>query len=248
MSFEVEDITKGSDPSMFRLRKTPPDNDDQASTAVGDTPTSGLDAAAQTMVRRQPPQLPSRPLTSSGYPSEYGRRPADPRSSVRQADSAAANAGGDRCLTIGRDVQLIGKVSACDQMTVDGLAEITLNGARHLRIGAPGHFKGHVDVSEADIAGRFEGELTVRAKLIVRATAQISGVIRYGHLVVEAGGQIAGEINGLEEEEGSETRKAPPQPSRENVTATVSAAAAPRRDAGVPSQIITPSPPIPSKV
>lgn len=247
MSPDVGDRTKGSDSNMFRLRKGTQDNDNHAAPASGDTPPAGVDVAAGTMARRQPPQLPSRPLTSSGYPSEYGRRPVDPRNPTAQADTGNANTGRDRCLTVGRDVQLIGKVSACDQMSVDGYAEITLNGARHLRIGAPGHFKGHVDVSEADIAGRFDGELTVRAKLTVRATARISGVIRYGHIVVEAGGQIAGEISGLEDEDTTENEKAPPQSLGGNETATANRIAAPNRGPGLPSQLVTQGTPLPSK-
>jgi cytoskeletal protein CcmA (bactofilin family) len=103
-------------------------------------------------------------------------------------------------MVVGRDVHLTGKVSACDQLTVDGIVEITLTDARLLRIGQSGHFKGHVDVAEAEIAGHFEGDLTVREKLTVLSTAHITGIIRYGHIVVEAGGHLAGEISGLNED------------------------------------------------
>ena len=47
------------------------------------------------------------------------------------------------------------------------------------------------------MACRFEGELTVRDRLTVRATGRISGKIRYGRIIVEAGGELAGEIAAL---------------------------------------------------
>ena len=49
--------------------------------------------------------------------------------------------------------------------------------------------------------GRFDGELIARDRLIVRASGRVSGKIRYGSIIVDAGGQIAGEIGALEREE-----------------------------------------------
>ncbi|MBA4329426.1 MAG: cell shape determination protein CcmA, partial [Polaromonas sp.] len=40
----------------------------------------------------------------------------------------------------------------------------------------------------------FDGNLTVRQKLVIYATGKVTGKIRYGKLVIEEGGQLAGEI------------------------------------------------------
>jgi cytoskeletal protein CcmA (bactofilin family) len=39
--------------------------------------------------------------------------------------------------------------------------------------------------------------LTVRERLIVRPGGRVTGRVRYGNIVVEAGGQIAGEVESL---------------------------------------------------
>ena len=46
----------------------------------------------------------------------------------------------------------------------------------------------------AEIRGEFNGNLTVRDKLVIYSTGKVTGTIRYGKLVVEEGGQISGEI------------------------------------------------------
>ena len=46
----------------------------------------------------------------------------------------------------------------------------------------------------AEIRGEFNGNLTVRQKLVIYSTGKVTGTIRYGKLVIEEGGQLAGEI------------------------------------------------------
>ncbi len=42
--------------------------------------------------------------------------------------------------------------------------------------------------------GRFEGTLTVRKRLVIRATGRVSGTIRYGQIEIECGGRISGDV------------------------------------------------------
>ena len=58
-------------------------------------------------------------------------------------------------------------------------------------------FKGSADVEEADISGRFEGELIARDRLVVRTGGLINGTIRYGCIVIESGGEISGDMQAL---------------------------------------------------
>ena len=44
---------------------------------------------------------------------------------------------------------------------------------------------------EADIRGRFDGDLVVHKRLLIRATGRVSGAIRYGEIEIEAGGKIS---------------------------------------------------------
>jgi cytoskeletal protein CcmA (bactofilin family) len=55
-------------------------------------------------------------------------------------------------------------------------------------------FKGSTSIEEAEVSGRFEGNLTVRKRLLIKATGRVSGTIRYGQIEIECGGQISGDI------------------------------------------------------
>ena len=64
---------------------------------------------------------------------------------------------------------------------------------------ASGRFtNGKAEVEEAEISGVYEGELTVRNRLLIRSTGQVKGTVRYGEIEVERGGRISGTISMLE--------------------------------------------------
>lgn len=108
-------------------------------------------------------------------------------------------------LIVGRDISLSGAITACDKLVVEGTVEANLTDAGSIDIAESGLFKGSAEVDEAEIGGRFEGSLTVRKKLTIRATGRVTGKVRYARLVVEAGGEIAGTVEVL-------TQPAQPQP------------------------------------
>ncbi len=99
-------------------------------------------------------------------------------------------------LLMGRDINLKGgQISSCKRLTLDGqIVDAVLTGAQILEVSPLGTFKGKAEVDEAIIAGRFEGELTARKRLIVRESGSITGKVRYGTIVIEPGGQISGEM------------------------------------------------------
>ncbi len=78
---------------------------------------------------------------------------------------------------------------------VEGAVEATLNDTMALEIAESGRFTGGCEVEEADISGVYEGDLTVRKRLFVRATGRLTGTVHYGELELERGGQIAGNIS-----------------------------------------------------
>lgn len=139
--------------------------------------------------------IPARPLGNPGFPIDIGRR-ADSAGGPGKADPAPA-AGRDKHLIIGKEVRLKGEVMACDKLVVEGEVEIHLSGCRTLQIGPSGVFRGKAEVTDADIAGRFEGEIMTKERLAVRGTGRVAGKIRYGQITIDAGGQVTGEITGL---------------------------------------------------
>lgn len=100
-------------------------------------------------------------------------------------------------LIVGPDVKLKGaEILDCDTLVVEGRVEATMD-SRIMRIAESGGYVGTVGVDIAEISGRFEGELTVRTQLLIRASGRVSGKIRYGRIVIEDGGEISGDVQGL---------------------------------------------------
>lgn len=98
-------------------------------------------------------------------------------------------------LLVGKEISLSGEITACDTLVVEGSVEATLENSHRIEIAEGGRFKGKVAIHEAEIAGSFEGDLTVRDKLLIRSTGIITGKVIFGSLEVEHGGRIKGEIS-----------------------------------------------------
>ncbi|RLJ38499.1 polymer-forming cytoskeletal protein [Acidovorax sp. 106] len=97
-------------------------------------------------------------------------------------------------LTVGPNIKLKGvEITDCDTLVVEGTVEATMD-SRVIQISENGAFKGSAEIDIAEIHGEFNGTLTVRQKLVIYSTGKVNGKIRYGKLVVEEGGQLAGEI------------------------------------------------------
>ncbi len=112
---------------------------------------------------------------------------------VAPAAGSAAREGGSK-LTVGPNIKLKGvEITDCDTLVVEGLVEATMD-SRVMQIAEHGAFKGSAEIDIAEIHGEFDGNLTVRQKLVIYATGKVTGKIRYGKLVIEEGGQLAGEI------------------------------------------------------
>jgi cytoskeletal protein CcmA (bactofilin family) len=101
---------------------------------------------------------------------------------------------GLRTLTVGREISLSGEIASCDTLIVEGSIEANLSNCRDVDIAESGMFKGSADIDNADVRGIFEGNLTVRKRLLIRAGGQVSGTIRYGQIEIELGGQISGDV------------------------------------------------------
>jgi len=132
------------------------------------------------------------------------RRPGDP--------APRRNDGELRKLTVGREITLSGEITSCDMLVIEGSVEANLTNCRDIDIAESGLFKGAAAIEEAEIRGRFEGNLTVRKRLLIKASGRVSGTIRYGQIEIECGGQISGDIQA--------------QPAAEEVKITADAAPA----------------------
>ena len=110
------------------------------------------------------------------------------------ATFATGDKEGGSKLTVGPNIKLKGvEITDCDTLVVEGTVEATMN-SRVIQIAEQGAFKGSAEIDLAEIRGEFNGNLTVRQKLVIYSTGKVTGTIRYGKLVVEEGGQLSGEI------------------------------------------------------
>ena len=113
--------------------------------------------------------------------------------SVPALSSAPIKEGGSK-LTVGPNIKLKGvEITDCDTLVVEGMVEATMD-SRVMHITEIGAFKGSAEIDFAEIHGEFQGNLTVRQKLVIYSTGRVTGKIRYGKVVIEEGGQLMGDI------------------------------------------------------
>lgn len=111
-----------------------------------------------------------------------------------QAASAPTAKEAESKLTVGPNIKLKGvEITDCDTLVVEGSVEATMD-SRVIQISERGAFKGSAEIDIAEIRGLFDGNLTVRQKLVIYSTGKVTGRVRYGKVVIEEGGQLSGEI------------------------------------------------------
>ena len=101
--------------------------------------------------------------------------------------------GESRCLSVAAKSPCQAK-SILGRTAIEGSVDPKLTNCRAIEIAESGLFKGSTTIDEAEIRGRFEGDLIVRNRLLIKATGRVSGTISYGQIEIEYGGQIFGDI------------------------------------------------------
>ncbi|RYF59767.1 MAG: polymer-forming cytoskeletal protein [Comamonadaceae bacterium] len=137
---------------------------------------------------------PSPSTVGTGLSGTAGNGIANSQSLTGAAAAKAASDSTGSKLTVGPNIKLKGvEITDCDTLVVEGTVEATMD-SRVIQISENGAFRGSAEIDIAEIHGEFNGTLTVRQKLVIYSTGKVHGKIRYGKLVVEEGGQLAGEI------------------------------------------------------
>ena len=132
--------------------------------------------------------------TGAASPAVSSNSQMSAAKTASDASSGGKSSEGGSKLTVGPNIKLKGvEITDCDTLVVEGLVEATMD-SRVIQIAEQGSFKGSAEIDLAEIRGEFNGNLTVRQKLVIYATGKVTGTIRYGKLVIEEGGQLSGEI------------------------------------------------------
>jgi cytoskeletal protein CcmA (bactofilin family) len=130
---------------------------------------------------------------SNPEPATPVSNPATTATTSMNPTSTSLPEGGSK-LTVGPNIKLKGvEITDCDTLVVEGLVEATMD-SRVIQIAQQGEFKGSAEIDIAEIRGVFDGNLTVRQKLVIYASGKVTGKIRYGKVVIEEGGQLSGDI------------------------------------------------------
>ena len=88
---------------------------------------------------------------------------------------------------VGKNTTIVGDINSDGDFRIDGTLEGTLTTNGRVIIGTSGIIKGTVNATNADIEGKFTGELLVSNTLTVKATSVITGNVTIGNLSVEPG-------------------------------------------------------------
>ena len=88
---------------------------------------------------------------------------------------------------IGKNTQIIGDIISEGDFRIDGTLDGTIKTNGRVIIGEAGFIKGKVECVNADIEGKFSGELIVSNTLTVKTSANINGDVVVGKLSVEPG-------------------------------------------------------------
>lgn len=178
--------------------------------------TSETSSESETTAQNRPIDIPGastglqRPMQPSRMPGTFpGSYSPSPATSYGQQTARTQDG---RRLVVGEGISLSGEIESCDVLIVEGTIEAALKGAKVLDIAETGVFYGTVEIEEATIAGRFEGDLTVNGRLTIRASGSITGAIAYKELAIEAGATLDGKVtplSGSKLEKKSEGRPGP---------------------------------------
>ena len=163
------------------------------------------------------PQVPGRSAGTSGFHPDIPHRPSESAAALKRPESKPIGSTEKsmgkniekniekKTLVVGQEIRLKGEITSCDKLVVEGHVEVSLTNGRQIEVGPNGVFTGEAAVQEADVSGRFDGELVAHENLVVRSSGHVTGKIRYGRIVIESGGQVSGQIEAISAATGRES-------------------------------------------
>jgi cytoskeletal protein CcmA (bactofilin family) len=195
---ESSGFTPGATASSFVPERDTPTFRPEAQPTPSFSPSPSMATPPLKPFAQRGTQMPSRPSQAPYKQPDPTRRALDiPGHGPRRAETQVPDG---KTLTVGREIQLSGEISACDHLIVEGKVQANLSSARILEVSEGGEFRGTVSIEEATVSGLFEGEMTVTRLLTVRPSGRVTGTVRYQALIIEEGGRIKGELAPLDDE------------------------------------------------
>ncbi len=100
---------------------------------------------------------------------------------------------GSAKVVIGHGVKLNGEIQKADEVQIDGDADVTMK-TDNLVVGVTGDCKGNIETHNADVWGKFDGDIKASGTLTIQEQGNVSGKIEYQNLQIKLGGKISGDI------------------------------------------------------
>lgn len=132
-----------------------------------------------------------------------GTLPSGPaKDAPRKAQTATVRVmrAGSEDIVVGENSSLEGSFETQGSMFVDGSLTRADLKTSLLSIGTSGSVEGNATVSRAEIAGSFDGQLTVSGEVILRSTSHVTGEIQCGKLISHRGATVKAHVTVVEDE------------------------------------------------
>tara|TARA_B100000927_G_scaffold114658_1_gene92789 strand:+ start:86 stop:550 length:465 start_codon:yes stop_codon:yes gene_type:complete len=100
---------------------------------------------------------------------------------------------GSAKVVIGHGVTISGEIKKADEVQIDGDADITMK-TDNLVVGVTGHCKGNIETHNADVWGKFDGDIKASGTLTIQEQGKVSGSIEYQNVQIKLGGKLSGDI------------------------------------------------------
>ena len=113
----------------------------------------------------------------------------------KNSDTAKAEGGTSSINLIGAGTAVEGDIKSNGDIRIDGTVIGNIISKSKVVVGATGSIDGNVTSQNADVSGKIKGKVTVNELLFLKSSANISGDIITGKLVVEVGASFTGTCN-----------------------------------------------------
>lgn len=105
--------------------------------------------------------------------------------SDKKSKEASLDGNQQNRITVGTSIE--GDFISKTSMRIDGSIQGTVKTPSKVVIGEKGFVNGSLESEQADIHGKFSGNMTISGTLTLRATAQVEGDVIAGKLAIEPG-------------------------------------------------------------
>jgi cytoskeletal protein CcmA (bactofilin family) len=96
---------------------------------------------------------------------------------------------------LGKTLEIKGKISSEEYLTVEGKVEGNINISKTLIIGKDGYVEGEIKADEVKIHGKAEGNIDAANRLEISSHGNFTGTLKSNQLVIEEGAVFKGKVN-----------------------------------------------------